>query len=76
MEGSVKGRLNLELPNLKVPSWKIGAIIGRSIFESPSKCAEAQDLGKPEKVGDERRPELVLRPISVLNAQNDLEKIL
>ena len=35
MEGSVKGRLNLELPNLKVSSWKIGAIIGRSSFESP-----------------------------------------
>ena len=35
MEGSVKSRLNLELPTLKVSSWKSGAIIGRGSFESP-----------------------------------------
>lgn len=35
VEGSVQGRQSLELPNLNVSNWKIGAINGRCCFHSP-----------------------------------------
>lgn len=55
VEESVKGRLSLELPNLKVPNWETGVIIGSYCFYSPLLSAMcSQDIGKQEEMGGER----------------------